>query len=199
MSTPDSKRPDAMLPDSTPANSAPSLPVSPAPVNPAPVDAAPLEPAQEATQEATLRAIHLPEDVSWFPLAPGWWALLVLVILLMGVAYWLWQRYQRQAFRREALKTLDTLQQQTNLAPLQLIDELSALLKRVAMTAHGREAVAGRSGDRWLQFLDETGQTKGFTQGPGQCLGRNRFQPQPALDAAGLMSLCRDWIQKQSC
>lgn len=161
--------------------------------NPPPVD------PTQATQEATLRSIHLPDEVNWFPPAPGWWALLVLVILLMGVAYWLWRRYQRQAFRREALKTLDTLQQQTNLAPLQLIDELSALLKRVAMTAHGREAVAGRSGDRWLQFLDETGQTKGFTQGPGQCLGRNRFQPQPALDAAGLMSLCRDWIQKQSC
>lgn len=163
-----------------------------------PVDAAPMDTAQ-AAQEATLRAIHLPEDVSGFPPAPGWWALLVLVILLLAVAVWLWRRYQRQAFRREALKTLDTLQQQTSLAPLQMIDALSALLKQVAMTAHGREAVAGRSGDRWLQFLDETGQTKEFTQGPGRCLGMNRFQPQPTLDAAGLIALCRDWIQKQSC
>lgn len=161
------------------------------------------------TEEASLRAIHLPTEIDTWPLAMGWWILLGLLIALLSTGIWLWLRYRRQAFRREALRALDVIEQQIQLSPqqqspqqltpLQQIDALSALLKRVAMTVYGREAVAGRSGDQWLQFLDQTGQTRGFTQGPGRSLGMNRFQPQPTLDAQALILLCREWIQKQRC
>lgn len=156
-------------------------------------------PPVDAAQEASLRAIHLPAEVSWFPPAPGWWGVLVLLMAVVAAGVWLWLRYRRQAFRREALKLLAGLEQRNDLPPLQLLDEISALLKRVAITVHGREAVAGYSGERWLRFLDETGQTTGFCNGPGRCLGASRFQPNAAIDTAGLFPLCRDWIQKQSC
>ncbi|MBT3527943.1 MAG: DUF4381 domain-containing protein, partial [Porticoccaceae bacterium] len=29
---------------------------------------------------AELRGIHLPDPISWWPLAPGWWVLIVIFI-----------------------------------------------------------------------------------------------------------------------
>lgn len=155
-----------------------------------------------AATETTLRSIHLPTEIPTWPLAPGWWALAALVLLSLGVAYYLYRRYRKNAFRREALAMLLQIEQRQKKAPiprLQLVDELSALLKRVAITRHGREEVAGRTGDRWLQFLDQTGDTKGFTQGPGRSLGANRFRQDLTIDPPSLITLCREWIQKQRC
>lgn len=156
-------------------------------------------PGGTESQQLELKSIHLPADVSTWPLAPGWWVLLALLLALLAAALLWHRRYKRQAFRREALTLLADIEKQQNMTPLQLIDDVSALLKRVAITTHGRESVAGRTGDSWLKFLDETGKTQGFTQGPGRILGANRFQPNIAIDAPALLALCRDWIQKQSC
>lgn len=160
---------------------------------------APGLPAADDAQRVVLQGIHLPTEVNAWPLATGWWILIGLVVALLIAATMWYLHFRRQAFRREALVLLARIEQQRDLEPLQLIDAVSALLKRVAITAHGREKVAGRSGDQWLQFLDESGKTRGFTQGPGRSLGASRFQPQLTLDAPALIGLCRDWIQKQSC
>lgn len=151
-----------------------------------------------------LRDIHLPQHVDWWPLAPGWWVLMAIVITLLAAGAWWLYRYRKLAFRREALQLLQELelqqqQKKTDANTLAFIDDISALLKRVAITAHGREQVANKSGDAWLQFLDATGKTKGFTQGPGRSLGATRFQPTITVDKPALIALCREWIQQQSC
>lgn len=151
------------------------------------------------TQSLELAPIHLPADVSAWPPALGWWIVLALILALMAAAFLWYRHFRRLAFRREALALLGEIEKQQDLAPLQRIDAVSALLKRVAITAHGRERVAGRTGDSWLQFLDASGKTNGFTQGPGRILGASRFQPNITLDTPALIALCRDWIQKQSC
>ncbi|CBL46627.1 Conserved hypothetical protein [gamma proteobacterium HdN1] len=157
--------------------------------------------ASDSPQTITLelRDIHLPESISWWPPAPGWWSLMVLVSLLLGVLVWQLLRYRRQRFRREALHLLTNISQQNELSDEQRLDAISALLKRVAITAHGRNESAGKTGNAWLQYLDETGATQGFTQGPGRALGNSRFEPHVTVDQQALLALCRDWIQKQSC
>ena len=156
----------------------------------------------EPTALQQLRDIHLPADVSALPPAWGWWLLGVIVLaVLIGVPYYFWRRYRRNAFKREALAELAHLQTRYKSSPqeIALVDDIAALIKRVAITCYGREEVAGRTGDRWLQFLDQSGNTRGFTQGPGRALGANRFRPEQTLDADALIDLSRDWIQKQRC
>ena len=41
-----------------------------------------------------LKDIHLPADVPWWPLAPGWWVLLAALLVLTLLIHWLavWRR-----------------------------------------------------------------------------------------------------------
>jgi hypothetical protein len=57
----------------------------------------------QADSLAQLRDIQLPEPISWWPLAPGWW---VLIILATGIFGWagllLIKRYRANLYRRQA-------------------------------------------------------------------------------------------------
>ncbi|MAR92240.1 MAG: DUF4381 domain-containing protein [Pseudomonadota bacterium] len=147
-----------------------------------------------------LRDIHLPAAVGWWPPAPGWWllALLLLTALIAALAY-VRRRHRRLAYRREALSRLVSIRAryEAHREPRQLLSELSSLLKRTAITRYGRDEVAGLAGEQWLQFLDRTGRTREFSQGPGQALGQ-RFAPEPRVDSADLFNLIEHWIKTQA-
>ncbi|MGS2722406.1 DUF4381 domain-containing protein [Porticoccus sp. GXU_MW_L64] len=56
---------------------------------------------------AQLKDIHLPEATGWWPLAPGLWALLIAVVLLIAFGLWLcWRYWQRNRYRRLARRAL---------------------------------------------------------------------------------------------
>jgi len=108
-----------------------------------------------------LHDIVMPDPVSWLPLAPGWHVLLLALLLgslWSGLRYF--QSYRDTRYRREALHELESI------SP----SELPALVKRTALAVWTREQVASLSGERWLEFLDQSGDTKVFTQGQGKLL-----------------------------
>lgn len=119
-----------------------------------------------------LRDIHLPEPVSFWPPAPGWWVLLALLILVCLAAYWAYKRHQRPDIRKAALDELEGFRVEMNLrdASHNHYVELSILLRRIAITIFGNHRIAGLSGEKWLKFLDETGGTDFFSTQCGQVL-----------------------------
>lgn len=104
-----------------------------------------------------LRDLHLPEPVSWWPPAPGWWFLsLVLAIL---IAYGLTRAYGRRrqnAARRYALRELARCEAEymEHRNPVLLGKQLSQLLRRGMLAYAPREEIAGLTGDEWLNWLD---------------------------------------------
>lgn len=100
---------------------------------------------------AELRPLHLPQDSLWWPPAPGWWLLGILLLLLvwLGIRWWMKNR-----IKRVAIKELDQLQQQQLTAP-DYASGLSQLLKRYCLTQFPREEIAGLTGEQWHQFLDQ--------------------------------------------
>lgn len=106
-----------------------------------------------------LRDIRGLDDISWWPLAPGWWilvGLLIFILLVIGVLLYRrrfkskWQGDWRQAAREEWLAL-----HPAHASLREQITFLSILLRRVAIQRHGREACAGLSGERWLTWLTE--------------------------------------------
>ncbi|MBF0462580.1 MAG: DUF4381 domain-containing protein [Magnetococcales bacterium] len=158
------------------------------------------------TQPLELRDIHLPDPISWWPPAPGWWWVLGLLggmVLLGGL---LWRRARRNRLRKTALAELDRLvaAYATHQDDHRLTGELSALLRRVCLAplwpaAATVQEVAGLTGVAWLHFLDQTLPDQPFTQGPGRWLVSLPFQRlSPALpeeERTALIALCRVWLQ----
>ncbi|MEO5331644.1 MAG: DUF4381 domain-containing protein [Magnetococcus sp. YQC-5] len=144
-----------------------------------------------------LRDIHLPDPVSWWPPALGWWLvmLLFLFVLLAWGLYRLWSR--RYRIQKIALAELEQL----SMAYLKhqdgqrLTGELSALLRRVCLVRYPRHQVAGLAGEAWLDFLDQGVSGSLFSKGPGRVLITAPFQRHTQVQVEELMNLCRQWIR----
>jgi len=147
-----------------------------------------------------LRDIHLPEPVSAWPPAWGWWLVSVALLLLVAaLTVWLYRRFQRGRLLRQILRQLDLTEkqyQQSRDTRLYL-QSVNTLLKVVATRQHADEGIAVLSGDDWLSFLNRTGQTQAFTQAPCYFLGDASYRPVTEDDLDSLASHCRLWLRRQ--
>lgn len=142
---------------------------------------------------AHLADIHLPEPVSWFPPAPGWWALAGIALLLAAVISWV-IRHQRQqrAYRRQASRQLDELRTQTS--DHLLAQQVNSLLRQVALHSHPRRDIARLSGQAWAQWLAGSGH---IHPDNSRELVEAAYNPHAALsDRDGLLDQCARWIDK---
>ncbi|MCW5589387.1 MAG: DUF4381 domain-containing protein [Legionellales bacterium] len=148
-----------------------------------------------------LKPLHLPPAITFWPPAPGWLILSALVIFMSaGIVYYFIRRYQNQRGKRFALQQLHTLQQQfaqPDYRP-QIISNISQLLKRVALLHHPRQQVAGLTGTKWLQFLDESGHTQDFQHGIGKILISAPYNQHIPENAEELFPLVKRWIEKNA-
>ena len=107
--------------------------------------------------ELPLRDLHLPDPIGWWPLAPGWWILIVLAVAGIG---WLllraWRKRQFNAPRRYAIRALSTVEAEylAHRDPVMLGQQLSELLRRGMLAYAPRHEVAGLTGESWLAWLD---------------------------------------------
>jgi|TARA_Y100000741_G_C17995730_1_gene453962 hypothetical protein len=144
-----------------------------------------------------LKDIHLPPPVSFWPPAPGWWILALLLISTLFIGgVWLYRKYKKSKPKTEALRILKDLQilYQNSHDELVSLRNLSNLLRRTALTYYDNDTVASLQGSSWLEFLDETGKTKEFSQGAGKVLGNELFQQKVKPDMNALFPLVKKWI-----
>jgi len=142
-----------------------------------------------------LRDVIYPVDPGFWPPAIGWWIVLILVILsLIGAVYLFRSIYLRLA-ETSFVKEVDAL---TLLQPREAVVELSILMRRIAITRFPRNSVAGLSGEDWLQFLDQSGNTDQFTTGPGRALVSAPYSDLTPENLDPLFKICRDWAKSVS-
>lgn len=104
-----------------------------------------------------LNDIVLPATVGWWPLAPGWYGLIgLLLIALAWFSYRSLQRWINNRYRRAALTELQLLAEDIQGAENRgsSLRQLPVLLKRTALSAYPRKQVASLSGDDWYGFLN---------------------------------------------
>ncbi|MBF0261742.1 MAG: DUF4381 domain-containing protein [Magnetococcales bacterium] len=144
-----------------------------------------------------LRDIHLPEPLSWWPPALGWWLIIgALALIVMG--YWAWRVWRaRHRYRDAALRELARIRaahaQQAD--PARLAADLSALLRRVCLRLHPTQPVASLTGAAWLELLERTTPNFSLSKAGGQPLIRAPFEPNPSCDPETLLNACQGWIQ----
>lgn len=131
---------------------------------------------------AQLRDIRGLDDISWWPLAQGWWLLIVLMILsgiLIGFLtyrYLSWQKKRRYDWRPVARQEWLALQTHSGSTHEKMVS-LSHLLRRIAIQRYGRTACAGLTGESWLVWLTQH-DPKGFNwEQAGRVLIDIPYQP----------------------
>jgi len=150
-------------------------------------------------QQLPLRDIHLPETIGWWPPAIGWWLLLILIPLLGFILFWLYKRITRQTAVKNAKKILTAIRSDKETNKSQKLQQLSTLLRRVAISVSPREQCAALTGQAWLQYLDRSVKGAPFAEGVGRCLADSHFRPSGAddVDINALIKLCEQWLKAQ--
>jgi hypothetical protein len=99
-----------------------------------------------------LRDIHLPEPISWWPLAPGWWILaLAGSALTVWLLRWLYRRYKAKHYRRQALLQLEQVKAGTD--PQEQLRALFVLLKQTANCAYPNRQPSSLAIEPFVEFL----------------------------------------------
>ncbi|MEP5569656.1 MAG: DUF4381 domain-containing protein [Halioglobus sp.] len=106
---------------------------------------------------AQLNPLREPTAIGWWPLAPGWWLLITLALIVCAFAGWrLLARYKRNAYRRQGITALNEVraQWQTSEDASLCLTEANALLKAVALRAYPQRDIASLTGENWQSFLN---------------------------------------------
>ncbi len=148
-----------------------------------------------------LADIHLPEPVSFWPPAPGWW---VLALLLLIAAVLAWRSYSRAharaEVRRRAIAELDRCMQRYNdaddsdSARLRYVNEVNSVLRRVALVHFPDSNAASLSGREWVDFIQKNGDSSGLDDELAEALSFGRFQTHCDVNVDALDKLGRSWI-----
>ncbi len=149
-------------------------------------------------QDLPIRDIHLPEAISWFPPAIGWWFIIIVVPIVSYFLIALIQRLFQKTAIKEAKKLLVQLQTNNALTPLEKVRELSSLLRRVTVNFHPENG--GLTGRAWLDYLDSSLKKTGFKNGVGRCLADAPYQKElpPDVDLTALFKLAQTWLNAQN-
>ncbi|GLS29532.1 protein of unknown function [Mesorhizobium albiziae] len=172
-----------------------------------------MEPAQPQQDPLTrlalqhLADISVPPPVSWMPQTWGWAMLALVAAALLIVALWRWHRRRvSNRYRREALAELTRMERDLadNTGRAQALEAMPELLKRVALAAWPRDAVASLSGGNWLAFLRQHGGDRSFPEPAARLLDDLEYRSQETRmsvsedDARMFAAAARRWIEGHS-
>ena len=154
-------------------------------------------------EELPLRDLHLPDITGWWPLAPGWWFLIALVVFGLGLlvrrAY---RNWRHNGPRRLALRRLAAIngEFEGGMSAAALGKELSELTRRAMLAYSPRQEVAGLTGDEWLEWLDQGLEDSPFSKGAGKILESLPYVNSQAVDdetdVRGLIDAVRRRLQQ---
>ncbi|SDA66933.1 protein of unknown function [Pseudomonas sp. NFPP33] len=156
-----------------------------------------------------LQPLIEPAPVAWWPPAPGWWLLAVLLPLLIWGLWQLVKRWRKRPRKTVAESELDPLRQAAldELAQLSKpydeapagpwLQQLNALLKRLCRERYPDSGSHVLSSRAWLAFLDNRCPAAGLTR--WMILVDGSYRPQCTLSDKAIVELDQAiaiWIRK---
>ena len=139
-----------------------------------------------------LRDIHLPDGVSIFPLAYGWWVILIALIALWGGVklFFVLRQKSKKLFAQKYLNKISLS------SPVKAVTQMSELLRRVCVKQYPEAVVL--SGKDWMNFLIAKTSAK-ISKKEADLLQNAPYMDEKSAeystqDAERVLSFCRKWI-----
>ncbi len=142
---------------------------------------------------SSLKHLHdvvSPAEVSWWPLAPGWYVFgFVALIVLIWLCFRSWRKWQDNAYRRDALAALNSASGDVAVA---------VILRRTALAIAPRAEVAEKTGEDWTDWVASL-LPKAMPEEVREQLTRGLYRSQSEeLASASLRAYASEWIQNHS-
>ena len=147
--------------------------------------------------ELELRDIHLPDASLWWPPAPGWWLLPLLLLVVALLVYGLWRILRRRPLHRQALGELDQIRRQVDdgLGESAALAAVATLLRRTLISYRGRHDYAASTGAAWSAQLNAVSSGDCFDPAQLQWLARDRYRRDCRCDLEPLLDASERWLK----
>jgi hypothetical protein len=145
-----------------------------------------------------LRDIHSAVEPGWWPPAPAWWFLGVLVlVLLIGLVRLAAKRWAVRKRRARLLAALNAIQAQYDpAAPASdYLAQLNRLFRVVAIRAFPGTTSSRLQGAAWVDFMRSL-LPDGANTDSLAALETGPYQPEAEFDAAGLYAMAKEWVKR---
>ena len=143
-----------------------------------------------------LQDIHGAADPGWWPPAPGWWLLaLVLSLLLFWAVRVLARKLALSRRRRRWLEELDSLGRRFDPSsqPREYLAAVNCLFRAVSLRAFPESACARLQGVEWVEFL--AARMPDSPAGEALAvLAHGPYESAPIFDADELEAQARAWV-----
>lgn len=143
-----------------------------------------------------LRDIHLPDAISWWPPAIGWWILLAFVIAAFIFIPKLYRRMTFTPLKKVAHNAFQNIidKYNENNDDSVFVIKTSQFLRQTAMSYCGREGVAQLTGEKWVQALNNLTEQNYFNEELKQTLINAPYQKNVNIDAEQLINTVQNWL-----
>lgn len=149
----------------------------------------------EQSPLSKLHEITPPEDISWLPQTLGWQLILLgLVAFALYRTYLIYDKWLKNAYRREAVSYLNSL----GSSPLDIV-QIPVIIKRVALYGFDREEVSQLGGKEWEHWLDKNCAGVNFSGKLSGVLSQLAYSPKPSINKEQLDELksqVATWVSK---
>ena len=144
-----------------------------------------------------LRDVHVPDALSVWQVAPGWYFVIFFLIILCVISVIFWKRsyvfWRQKQIALGMLKKYQLNYQNDNNSQLATAS-VNELLKKLAMVFFSRDKIASLKGRAWLEFLSQKNLNflsleKEFLEYP--------YQPPKNVDLQLFFNLAKAWINNQ--
>ena len=145
-----------------------------------------------------LRDIHAAAEPGWWPPAPGWWVLAVLLIAVLTLALRFgFKKWRVQKRRKRLMAALNAIPGEFNPEenPHDYLAQLNKVFRVVALRAFSDTASARLQGEEWVSFIHSL-LPDGADSGSLAALATGPYQPSPEFNADALHHLARTWIKR---
>jgi hypothetical protein len=150
-------------------------------------------PAADLSQ---LKDISLPNAISDWPIAFGWWALLVITLLSLFASVYFWQYFKaKNANKKAALRLLKLKYHQFNADSdsVAFLQHSNQILKRYCLKQY--PAAVSLSGLAWIDFLIHHSEETLFNKELAHAMSEGLYQEHCLYDGDKLYVACVSWLK----
>jgi len=145
-----------------------------------------------------LRDIHAATEPGWWPPAPGWWVLAVLMAAMLALALrYGYQRWRVVRRRGRLLAALEQIGKEVDPAvdPHEYLARMNKLFRVIALRAFPGTACVRLQGMEWVRFLQSL-MPEGAVAASLSALASGPYEPHPQFDVNSLRQSAQTWVRK---